>query len=86
MTYIAAGQLAVIVILVVLLTRARDHEVRAILDVMAANDAERAELLTRIQHPQHLPLRERPAPATEDPVAQERRKALAKVGTIEAPQ
>lgn len=86
MTYVALAALAVILVLVVLLSRAHDHEVRAILDVMAANDAERAELLTRIQHPQHLPVRAAAPPAPEDPVAQERRKALAKVGTIEAPE
>jgi hypothetical protein len=54
MTYIAAAELAVILILVLLYRKARDHEVQAILDVMADNTAERAELLNAARQPNYL--------------------------------
>jgi hypothetical protein len=87
--WIAAAELLVILVLVVLLNRSRDHEVKAILDVMAAADSERAELINAARQPGYLmptPGAMPIPPAEPSPEDLERAAALAKVGTVEAPE
>lgn len=92
MVYIAAAELGVILLLVLLYRKARDHEVQAILDVMADNTAERAELLNAARHPNFL-LRQQKDPSMTtfaSPEELERMRAhaeaFAKIGTVEDPR
>lgn len=90
MAYIAAAELAVILVLVLLYARARDHEVKAVLDVMMADTEERKELLNAARNPGLLlPLHKEDPPAEFEVVdleaARARAEAMAKVGQVEDP-
>jgi hypothetical protein len=84
------AELAVILFLVWQLNRARDHEVKAVLDVMADNTAERAELLNAARHPTYLLPQQETSGPVEDPEELERQRraleAMAMVGRVEIPE
>lgn len=90
MIFIAAAELAVILVLVLLLNRSRDHEVKAVLDVMADGTAERAELLNAARHPNYLLHREaiEPSPLSDEQLEELRRSAAAyaQVGRVAEPE
>lgn len=86
MTIIAGAQLAVIVALVLLLVRQHRDERRAILDVVAAAEAERADLLNAARNPAHFAgQHNRPARVAAAPTEEQlrRARALSTVGTVD---
>jgi hypothetical protein len=88
--YIAAAELAIILVLVLLYHRARDHEVKAVLDVMTADTQERKELLNAARNPGLLLPLHKEEPAEFEVVdleaARARAEAMAKVGRVEDPE
>lgn len=89
--------LVIVALVIVVLLRERDHDARRnedhdlfqrlIINLDQRNRDERAELATRIQHPQVIPRRERPADDTETSERPARTQAaLASVGQIRPQQ
>lgn len=80
---IELAELVVILVLVLLLNRSRDHEVKAVLDVMADGTAERAELLNAARHPHYLlSPRQSEEPGEPDTEHQATLENLARIGRV----
>jgi hypothetical protein len=86
MIYVALGELVVIAGLVLLNQRAQSRHDVHVLGLIAQQENERAELLTRIQRPDLVTQRVK-APPPRERTAQERAadKALGQIGTVAAP-
>jgi len=86
MIYLALGELFIIAGLVVFIGRRESEHAKTIIDLIEHQDAERSELLTRIQRPDLVPVRQK-AVTQRPPSEAERQaaKAFAQVGTVSAP-
>ncbi len=91
MTYVAIGELVVIAFLVWIYRKARDHEVQAVLDLMADQTVERAELLNAARSAGYV-LKTKDAGPTPEQIAaareaEERRQEwednLSRIGRVE---
>lgn len=84
MIYVALAETIIILVLIWVSVREREVHNRALMELLAAQETERQELINHIKHPAYFSRKEEPVPVPELTEEERRRRAAyARVGTIE---